>query len=185
MTKKVDHPKFGLETIKAYFCILHVVQTRFMCRSHHRLEGTIQYGCTWEQNSASAGMLIVVLTVGYWRLHTSAKCIPVTTPRRAASLCKSSPMMVAPRSTHRSWGRGGRHGSTARLECHPREGPHCRCAGWRCSSHLEACFSSGLKVWLDVARVQVGDAHQEAGPREGPQFTETECLEGIYTFNVM
>ena len=44
----------------------------------------------------------VKLTVGYWRLQTSARCIPVTTPRRAANLCSSSPIMVANRSTHRS-----------------------------------------------------------------------------------
>lgn len=44
-----------------------------------------------------------MLTVGYCRLQTSARCIPVTTPRRAANLCKSSPMMVATRRTHRSW----------------------------------------------------------------------------------
>lgn len=43
-------------------------------------------------------------TFWYWRWQTSARCSPVTTPRRAASRCRSSPITVAISSTHSSWG---------------------------------------------------------------------------------
>lgn len=40
---------------------------------------------------------------------------------------------------------------------------------------LEACDGPGLQVRLDVAGVEVGDAHQEARPRERPQLAEAEA----------
>ena len=49
-------------------------------------------------------------------------------------------------------------------------------------SYLEAGFSPRLEVRLNVAGVQVGDAHQEARPAEGPQLAEAEAhLEGSRT----
>lgn len=41
--------------------------------------------------------------------------------------------------------------------------------------HFESSHSASLKIRLDVSRVQVSNAHEEAGPGEGPQLSETEC----------
>ena len=37
------------------------------------------------------------------------------------------------------------------------------------------CQSARLQVRLHIARVQVGDGHEEARPSEGPQLPETEA----------
>lgn len=42
--------------------------------------------------------------------------------------------------------------------------------------HLIASFSSRLQVRLDVAWIQVSNAHQKPWSSEGPEFTETEYL---------
>ncbi len=44
-------------------------------------------------------------------------------------------------------------------------------------THLEARFSPRLEIGLDVPRVQIGDAHQEARSSEGPEFTKAKQLE--------
>lgn len=44
--------------------------------------------------------------------------------------------------------------------------------------HLKASFSSRLQVRLDVAWIQVSNAHQKPWSSEGPEFTETEYLNG-------
>ena len=41
---------------------------------------------------------------------------------------------------------------------------------------LRAC--AGVEVRPDVARVEVGDGHEEAGPGERPQLPETEPAKG-------
>ena len=151
---------------KTYCCIVHVVQTRVGWWLHHCLKGMIQYVCAWEQ-----WMWCSQWDTGDCTLQPSA--------------FQSPPPGVQPASARAArwwWPLGAptrAEGEGDRLESSPIKGPHCRCVGWPCPGHLEACFSSGLEVWLDVARVQVGDAHQEARPGESPQFTETECLEGI------
>lgn len=43
-----------------------------------------------------------LLTLGYWRWHTSARCSPVTTPSLAARRWSKSPTMVANRRTQSS-----------------------------------------------------------------------------------
>ena len=44
-------------------------------------------------------------------------------------------------------------------------------------AHLEAGFSSRLKVRLNVPWIQVSDTHQKPWSSEGPEFTETEDLD--------
>lgn len=101
-----------IESYGAANDLLHV--WAYNCQFHHQPEDdpgnlrTTNEGdmIIWKKyNSSWMGSQSGMLTVGYWRLQTSARCIPVTTPRRAANLCNRSPMMVAPRSTHSSWER--------------------------------------------------------------------------------
>jgi len=44
-------------------------------------------------------------------------------------------------------------------------------------THLEARSSPRLEIGLDVPRVQIGDAHQEARSSEGPEFAKAKQLE--------
>lgn len=44
-------------------------------------------------------------------------------------------------------------------------------------THLEARSSPRLEIGLDVPRVQISDAHQEARSSEGPEFTKAKQLE--------
>lgn len=131
-----------------------------------------------------------LLTVGYWRLQTSARCIPVTTPRRAANLCNSSPMMVAPRSTHSSWERRSKSAECSPpwvfVKVHKHQEIKVLLSKCFCNvstdhmtvllDHLETSFSSRLEVRFDVPWIQVSDAHQKPRSGEGPEFTETEHL---------
>lgn len=43
-----------------------------------------------------------------------------------------------------------------------------------CRVYLELSFGSRLQVRLNVTWIQVGDAHQEAWPSEGPKFPKAE-----------
>lgn len=67
-------------------------------------------------------------------------------------------------------GSGGRVGGLGSIPPPPSPG-----------AHLEASHGPALQVGLHVARVQVGDAHQEAGPRESPELPQAETGLGMGT----
>lgn len=90
----------------------------------------------------------------------------------------SSPKTVAHSSTHSSWGGNlgtgeGQQGPGGGIRIHPPPPSP--------GAHLEAGHGPALQVGLHVARVQVGDAHQEAGPRESPELPQAETGLGTGT----
>lgn len=113
--QSVPVPREQIQSYGAANDLLHVWADD--CQFHHQPEddpGNLGTTNEWDiiiwrkkKSSSWMGNQSRMLTVGYWRLQTSARCIPVTTPSRAANLCNSSPIMVAPRSTHSSWKKEG------------------------------------------------------------------------------